>query len=104
TWDVAAPLLARRAPGAEIALLHELYLADPIDILRIVHGAADEDPARLLIIGHNPGLHELALGLTGEADESLRRALSHNLPTSGLAVIDFAIDDWQDVSFQRGKL
>lgn len=104
TWEAVAPLLAAHVPNAEVAYLDDLYLADPIDILQIIHGAADDDPARLLVVGHNPGLHELALGLTAEADESLRRALSHNLPTSALAVIDFAVDDWRDVSFRRGRL
>jgi phosphohistidine phosphatase len=26
------------------------------------------------------------------------------LPTSGLAVLDFAVDDWADVAFRRGRL
>ena len=34
----------------------------------------------------------------------LRKALSDNLPTSGLAVMDFAVDDWDDVAFRRGEL
>lgn len=104
TWEIVAPLLSRHMPKAKVAYLEQLYLADPVDILRIIHGAAAQNPARLLIVGHNPGLHELALALTAKADERLRRALSHNLPTSGLAVIDFTIDDWRDVSFQRGRL
>ena len=33
-----------------------------------------------------------------------RKALADNLPTSGLAILDFAIDDWEDVAFRRGKL
>ncbi|TDN07548.1 phosphohistidine phosphatase, partial [Lactobacillus crispatus] len=33
-----------------------------------------------------------------------RQALQDNLPTSGLAVIDFALDDWGDVSFRGGRL
>ena len=32
------------------------------------------------------------------------KALAENLPTSGLAVFDFAIDDWADVAFRRGRL
>ena len=30
--------------------------------------------------------------------------LADNLPTSGLAMISFAIDDWADISFGRGRL
>jgi phosphohistidine phosphatase len=28
----------------------------------------------------------------------------HNLPTSGLAVLEFATNDWNDVAFRRGRL
>jgi phosphohistidine phosphatase len=49
-------------------------------------------------------MHELALALAGSGDESARTALAQNLPTSGLVVLDFPIDDWADVAFRRGRL
>ena len=57
-----------------------------------------------MLIGHNPGMHELALMLSASGDKKARKALEENLPTSGLAVLDFDIDDWTDVAFRRGKL
>jgi len=30
--------------------------------------------------------------------------LTDNLPTTGLAMISFGLDDWADVSFGRGRL
>jgi phosphohistidine phosphatase len=57
-----------------------------------------------MLVGHNPGMHELALALAGSGDAASRKALADNLPTSGLAVLDFAIDDWNDVAFRRGRL
>ena len=62
------------------------------------------DPARLMLIGHNPGMHELALMLAGSGDAAAKKALEDNLPTAGLAILDFAIDDWSEVAFRRGKL
>jgi len=62
------------------------------------------DPKRLMLVGHNPGMHELALALTGSGDVAAKKALDDNLPTSGLAVFDFATDDWNDAAFRRGKL
>ena len=61
-------------------------------------------PQRLLVIGHNPGMHELALMLTGSGDAAAKKAIEDNLPTAGLAILDFAIDDWSEVAFRRGKL
>ena len=56
------------------------------------------------MIGHNPGMHELALALTGSGDAAAKKAIEDNLPTGGLAILDFDIDDWGDVAFRRGKL
>ena len=44
----------------------------------------------LLVVGHNPGMHELALTLTGSGDAAAKKALDANLPTAGLAIFDFA--------------
>lgn len=91
-------------PGARVDYVPELYGADPSDILRIVRGVDLEDPACLMIVAHNPGLHELALALISGDDSAMRRALALNLPTAGVVVIDFAIGQWRDVAFRTGKL
>ena len=69
-----------------------------------IRQAAATDPKHLMLVGHNPGMHELALALIGTGDPASRQALSDNLPTSGLAILDFETDDWNDVAFRRGKL
>ena len=84
--------------------MDELYGADPGGLLAILRAATIEDPQRLLIVAHNPGLHELALALVAGGSIKGREALLDNLPTSGVAVIDFPVDDWNNVSFRRGRL
>jgi len=103
TWDIVAPLLG--APAIPVKHLQSLYLADPNDILAVIRQTASRpQPRRLLVIGHNPGMHELALALSGKGDAAARKQLGSNLPTSGLAVIDFAIEDWRDIGIQGGRL
>ena len=102
TWDIVAPLLGGEA--AEVTYLADLYLADPADILRAIHETGGMDARCLAVVGHNPGLHELALMLTGSGGDEALRLISGNLPTSGLVVIDFDIDDWGDAAFRRGRL
>jgi phosphohistidine phosphatase len=46
----------------------------------------------------------LALALGDSGDHVGRKALADNLPTSGLAIFDFTVDDWTDVAFHRGRL
>ncbi len=91
-------------PEPRVELVPELYGADPAHLLQIIREASAADPRRLMLVGHNPGMHELALALAGSGDAAGRRALADNLPTSGLAVFDFAGDDWADVAFRRGRL
>ena len=104
TWDIVGDAMSGAGRRPKVKLMAELYAADPSDLLRIIHAAATEDPKRLLLVGHNPGLHELGFALTGSGKAEARSALADNLPTSGLAVLDFDIDDWRDVSFRGGRL
>jgi len=104
TWEIVREAMQGLARQPKVEVLPELYGADPTQLLTTIRMASVTDPKWLLLIGHNPGMHELALTLTGSGDEAARRAVSDNLPTSGLAIFDFATDDWNEVSFRRGKL
>ena len=105
TWELAWAAMKDFMPAPQVELLPELYGADPAQLLQTIHAACATDPKRLMVVGHNPGMHELALALSdGGGEPAARRALTHNLPTSGLAIFDFAVDDWADVAFRRGRL
>ena len=108
TWDIAWEAMKDHAREPKVEFLPELYGADPAQLLEVIRSAVATDPKnpikRLMLVGHNPGMHELALALVGGGDGAGRKALSDNLPTSGLAVVDFAVDDWSDVAFRRGRL
>jgi len=104
TWDVAFDAMKKLVPKPQVEILPELYGADPSQLLETIHEASAADPKVLMLVGHNPGMHELALALSGSGDAAGRKALADNLPTSGLAVFDFALTDWADVAFRRGRL
>ena len=104
TWDIAWEAMKDRVRAPQVEILPELYGADAAQLLQTIREQSAADPKRLMLVGHNPGMHELALALAGSGDAAGRRALGDNLPTSGFAVFDFAIDDWGDVAFRRGRL
>jgi phosphohistidine phosphatase len=104
TWEIAWEAMKDSAPPPQVEFLPELYAADPTQLLRTSRMAATSDPRQLMLVGHNPGMHELALALAGSGDAAGRKALVDNLPTSGLAVFEFADDDWAEVAFRRGRL
>jgi phosphohistidine phosphatase len=104
TWDIAWEAMKGHARLPQVACVEDLYGADSRQLLETVRMACASDPRRLMLVGHNPGMHELALALTGSGEGAARKALAHNLPTAGLAVFDFAVEDWDDVAFRRGRL
>jgi phosphohistidine phosphatase len=104
TWDIIEQAIAAAAPHTRAVHLADLYSAELAQLLAIIRAAATDDPKRLMLVGHNPGFHEIALGLIGGGDAAARNALDDNMPTSGLAVIDFAIDSWDGVAFRGGQL
>jgi phosphohistidine phosphatase len=104
TWEIAWEAMKELVPEPQVELTPELYGADVSQLLETIRDACSADPQRLMVVGHNPGMHELALALAGSGDPAGRKALTDNLPTSGLAIFDFEIDDWTDVAFRRGRL
>jgi phosphohistidine phosphatase len=103
TWEIAWAAMKDVVPQPQVEFLPELYGANPAQLLHTIR-AATGDPRQMMLVGHNPGMHELALALAGSGDAKARKALGDNLPTSGLAVFGFAIDDWSDVAFRHGRL
>jgi phosphohistidine phosphatase len=79
-----------------------IYNASTETLMRSIR----EAPAgkMLLVVGHNPGLHDLALRLIASGDTETRERLNEKLPTSGLVVIDVAFDDWSDLHASSGRL
>jgi phosphohistidine phosphatase len=105
TWELLAPTLT---PEPDAEFVPDLYGADARELLQIVRTASgradDKDLKSIMVVAHNPGLHELSIDLIGKAKAEDREALEENLPTSGLTVFKFAVDDWHDVSVRHGTL
>ncbi len=80
-----------------------LYLAEPATMLECI-AQAPKSVARLMVLGHNPGMHVLALGLAGRGPSGLLNDLRTKFPTCGLAVLEFAADDWSDLPAGSGTL
>ena len=75
------------AYAGEIKRIRKLYLAEPqtyVEVLRQV----PEKHARVLVVGHNPGLEALIEALTGEAMA---------MPTAALAQVELSLKRWSDL-------
>ena len=85
--------------------LDSLYLAPAADLLDAVN-AAPAAAGCVLLVGHNPGLHELALQLAGgpaaSADQQAKR-LASSYPSGALS--EFAVAaPWQELRPGGGRL
>jgi phosphohistidine phosphatase len=87
----------------EVRFLPQLYGADGEELLVAVRGVAPE-VASVLLVGHNPGLHDLALALTGRGDEDARQRLREKLPTGALATLSFRAGTWIELMPGSGEL
>lgn len=73
-----------------IRLCRELYLAEASTIVAVLQ-EIDDAIARLLVVGHNPGLEDMLRALTGQ---QLR------LPTATLVHLTLQVDTWRDVRLE----
>lgn len=100
TWNLVAPHLPA---GVEVAYPDELYMADPAEILKLVR-AAPETTDNLLVLGHNPGLDELAALLAdGGSDAEALGRMAEKFPTAALARFEFQ-GKWRDLAPGGGHL
>lgn len=81
-----------------------VYLASASTLLDVVQEAPD-GAASLMLVGHNPGLEELALLLVPEcADDAVRNQVEEKFPTATIAEIAFDVARWDDVRPNGGAL
>lgn len=80
-----------------------LYLAAGAEILSVIAQAPDSAD-RLLLVGHNPVLHEMAVRLSGMEESVHGKLLAAKFPTGALAEITLPIGRWADVTGGRGRL
>ena len=102
TEETAELVLAGFGGAPRILFEDELYLAGRAALLRRLSRLDEADDA-VLVIGHNPGLHELALALAAPDSPAYRALASGKFPTAARA--SFAIDcAWSALDRSRHAL
>lgn len=86
--------------------MDSLYLADAAGLMKVLRGVK-ETVRSVLLIGHNPGLHELAQMLAGPrpnvASPDAARRMAEAFPTAALA--EFAVPGpWWSLDSGGGRL
>ena len=100
-------LLAAWTKKPALRYERELYLADwPVLLASLKKVPARASP--LLLVGHNPGMEQLAVALAlqsrGVAERARLQRLTQKFPTAGLAVLDFELASWRNLKPGLGHL
>jgi phosphohistidine phosphatase len=80
-----------------------LYEASRPTVEAIVRGLPD-GCASVMLVGHNPGVADLANRLVGHGAELDLLRLATKFPTAGLAVLEFDVAHWRDVKPAAAEL
>jgi phosphohistidine phosphatase len=102
TWERVRPSLEAAGGDPDVDFERDLYLAGAgalLDRVRACDGAAC-----LLVIAHNPGTGDLALGLAGRGDEEAWRRMRDKYPTAALATLVFEAASWSEIAPNTGAL
>ncbi|WP_375465023.1 histidine phosphatase family protein [uncultured Methylobacterium sp.] len=99
TWEAV-----RAALGEIPSRIERTIYEAPAAALRDTIRAAPEAARTLLLIGHNPGIQDLAHALAARGSHAARDRLATQFPTAALAVIAFEVETWDAVGRGGGRL
>lgn len=85
TWGELSAVFDRDVPVLSEQRLYNAGAETVIDVIR----DTDDDAEAAMVVGHNPGLQDVALFLAGSGDGAAAMRLARGLPTAGFAVLAF---------------
>lgn len=74
---------------------HKIYNANIDTLIDLVHNF-DNKWETVILVGHNPGVSNLASYFTGDS--------TLELPTCSVVIVEFESDDWQWCDYKKGRL
>ena len=101
--ETLAELKPALGDQAEVVVTDDLYGADTAEILHRL-GEVDQNIASVMIVGHNPGLHDLALDLTAHGDAAAISQLNAKFPTGALATLHVGRARWDELAAGQAYL
>ena len=94
------------ALGLPVERRQRLYYGSPTDMLdelRALDSALEDGPHAVMVVGHNPATHTLALELLADDDEAGRAALDA-FPTCAVALLHAGVARWRDLAYGTAAL
>lgn len=102
TVDTLEPLRPA-LPDATILVEDGVYAASESQLLDRLRRIPDGVGSAMLI-GHNPGLQDLAVSLAGKGDRGLRQRLEAKFPTAALTILALQDGAWSSLEVGAAEL
>ncbi|MEM8838786.1 MAG: histidine phosphatase family protein [Pseudomonadota bacterium] len=103
TLDLLMGPLKAEDGGPKVRYEASLYLPGPADIHYCLRHI-ENDAKTVLLVSHNPGLHEAVLQFLAAEEEHAAGSLRSHYPTAACAIIEFPASSWKDLSWGTGRL
>lgn len=100
TWALVSAAFAKLPP---VSFDERIYEASPEAILNAIRETGTAGKT-LIVVGHNPGVQQLAAMLIASGDVDTRQRLLEDYPTCAFALISFAGDSWDTLRSMGGRL
>jgi phosphohistidine phosphatase len=101
--DTLATVRPRLGADAEVHTDEAIYTFDADDLLERLR-SVPSSVASVMVVGHNPALHDLASLLAGDGESDALAQLRIKFPTGALAVLDLGGADWSRLSAGQAYL
>jgi phosphohistidine phosphatase len=92
-----------KLPDERVRIEDALYAGGADELLAVLRTVPRSVPS-VLLIGHNPGLQQLAVQLAGSGDDRHLERMRVKLPTGALASLELAVTDWTELAAGAGTL
>lgn len=100
TWSRALRAMKGKVEARNV---RDIYMAPAERLLSVVQGTAPKI-GTLMLVGHNPGLEDLAKLLMKEGAGEAGMRLREKFPTAAIAVLSFEVGAWAEVMPGSGSL
>lgn len=89
-----AEVFSQYFPDVEVRTEKAIYEASDATLLNIINELPDEFDF-IALVGHNPGMSQILAYLSGKYKD---------VPTSAIALIEFEVNSWKEISGDTGNL
>ena len=93
---------SKASPNNKVLIETGLYLASMRQLLERLRSVPAETES-VLLVGHNPGIHDLATQLAGEGDREAYGLLRQGMPPAGLCRLEVP-SKWADLGPNAARL